>query len=97
MPHWAKNGKQLFFRWYAYQYVVDVQTDGGFATGKPQLLFENSQYEGGGPIRTYDLSCDGQRFLMVKHDPWKTMPATEIVLVQNGFEEIKRLCPIGKE
>jgi hypothetical protein len=77
-------------------WVVDVQTEGGFATGKPRLLFERPGYVMGGPIRDYDLSPDGQRFLMVKLEQRKPTPVTEMILVQNWFEELKRLTPAGK-
>jgi hypothetical protein len=34
---------------------------------------------------------------MVKEEQRKPSPATEMVLVQNWFEELKRLVPIGKK
>ena len=94
-PLWARNGKQLFYRTLNQNqvWVVDVRTDGGFSTSKPRLLFEKPGYIVGGPIRTYDLSMDGQRFLMVKRDQRKPEPVTEMILVQNWFEELKRLVP----
>ena len=96
-PLWARNGKQLFYRWQDQVWVVDVRTDGGFATSKPRLLFENPGYLPSGPIRGYDLSLDGQRFLMAKDERRKTTPVTEMILVQNWFEELKRLVPTGKK
>jgi hypothetical protein len=75
---------------------VDVRADGGFSTGKPRLLFERPGYSLGGPIRGYDLSQDGQRFLMVKYEQSKPTPVTEMILVQNWFEELKRLVPTVK-
>jgi hypothetical protein len=77
-------------------WAVDVQTDGGFSTSKPRLLFERSGHAVGDPTRGYDLSLDGQRFLMVKLDQRKPTPVTEMILVQNWFEELKRLAPTGK-
>jgi Tol biopolymer transport system component len=96
-PLWARNGKQLFYLRGAQMWVVDVRTDGGFATGKPRLLFERPGYSLTAPIRGYDLSLDGQRFLMVKREQRKPMPVTEMTLVQNWFEELKRLVPTGKK
>ena len=49
------------------------------------------------PIRCWDISLDGQRFLMVKVDDRKPQPVTEMILVQNWFEELKRLVPGGKK
>ena len=36
-------------------------------------------------------------FLMVKSEQKKPEPVTEIILVQNWFEELKRLVPDGKK
>ena len=74
-------------------WVVDVRTDGGFTTSKPRLLFEKPGYANGSPLRCWDLSLDGQRFLMVKLEQRKPTPVTELTLVQNWFEELKRLLP----
>ena len=95
-PLWARNGRQLFYRRQDQVWAVDVRTDGGFSTGKPRLLFERPGYSPGIPTRSYDLSQDGQRFLMVKLEQRKPAPVTEMTLVQNWFEELKRLVPAGK-
>ena len=76
--------------------MVDVRTDGGFSASKPRLLFKAQGYVGGGVIRAWDLSPDGKRFLMVKNEERKPQPVTEMILVQNWFEELKRLVPTGK-
>jgi len=96
-PLWARNGKQLFYRSGDQVWAVDIRTDGGFSTGKPRLLFERPGYGSGGPIRSYDLSQDGQRFLMVKLEQRKPTPVTEMILVQNWFEELKQKVPSGKK
>jgi hypothetical protein len=97
-PLWARNGKQLFYRWRDQVWVVDVQNDGGFLASKPRLLFEKPPgYLDTGLIRGYDLSLDGQRFLMVRLEDRKPSPVTEMALVQNWFEALKRLVPAGKK
>jgi len=96
-PLWSRNGKQLFYRRQDQVWGVDVRTDGPFATSKPRLLFEKAGYGIGDPIRSYDLSLDSQRFLMVKDEQRTSAPATEVVLVQNWFEELERLVPTGKK
>ena len=98
-PLWARNGKQLFYRQQNQNkvWVVDVRTDGVFAITKPRLLFDKAGYRSGTPIRTFDLSLDSQRFLMVKLEDRKPAPATEMILVLNWLEELKRLIPTGKK
>jgi serine/threonine-protein kinase len=94
-PLWARNGKQLFYRSRDVRqvWVVDIRTDGGFSPSKPRLVFEKPGYEKAAPFRGWDISHDGQRFLMVKEEEMKPQPVTEMILVQNWFEELKRLCP----
>ncbi|NWG12976.1 MAG: hypothetical protein HXY20_05510 [Acidobacteria bacterium] len=75
---------------------MEVRTDGGFAPGKPRLLFEKPGYVRGDPIRGWDISLDDQRFLMVKMEERKPQPVTEMIVVQNWFEELERLAPAGK-
>jgi dipeptidyl aminopeptidase/acylaminoacyl peptidase len=95
-PLWARNGKQLFYRWQDQVWAVDVRTDTEFNPGKPHLLFEKAGYRIAVPVRSWDISPDGQRFLMVKLEERKPQPVTDMILVQNWFEELKRLCPTGK-
>jgi dipeptidyl aminopeptidase/acylaminoacyl peptidase len=96
-PLWARDGKRLFYRWQDQVWVVDVRTEGRFATSKPRLLFDRPGYGDGFPIRNYDISLDSQRFLMVKLEQREPTPVTEMVLVQNWFEELQRLAPAGKQ
>jgi serine/threonine-protein kinase len=93
-PLWARNGKQLFYRWQDQVWVVDVRTDAGFTPGKPRLLFEKPGYRTMDLSPCWDISLDGQRFLMVKLDDRKPQPVTEMILVQNWLEELKRLVPV---
>jgi Tol biopolymer transport system component len=93
-PRWARNGRELFFRRGATLMAVPVQTDPGFAAGNPAVVFEGSYAtpQGG---RTYDVSRDGQRFLMIKEgaSTGDATPQAQIILIQNWDEELKRLVP----
>ena len=93
-PLWARNGRQLFYRSQDQVWAVDIRTDTGFTPGKPQLLFEKPGYRISTPIRCWDASPDGRRFLMVKLEEREPQPITEIILVQNWLEELKRLVPV---
>ena len=44
----------------------------------------------GNPGRTYDISPDGQRFLMIKDRSFTAAPAG-LIVVQHWVEELKRL------
>jgi hypothetical protein len=47
-------------------------------------------------LPNYDVSPDGQRFLMLKDETQQATTSTQIVVVQNWFEELKRRVPTGK-
>jgi hypothetical protein len=49
--------------------------------------------QGGGSPRSWDLAPDG-RFLMIKLPSAET--SSDIVVVQNWFEELRRLAPPRK-
>ena len=95
-PVWARSGRELFFRQGEKMMAVDVTLVPAFSASRPRLLFEG-RYEVSllvSGMRFYDVSPDGQRFLMVKSDT-PTAPR-QLHLVVNWFEELKRLLPARK-
>ena len=93
---WNPNGRELFYRVGNKLMAVDVETQPTFTAGKPRLLFERSDQAGGGFGSGYDVSPDGQRFLMVKTPVVEGDAVTQINLIQNWFEELKQKVPVGK-
>jgi serine/threonine protein kinase/Tol biopolymer transport system component len=97
-PLWSRNGQELFY----------VAADGGlmavpvrprgtiWSTGVPRKVV-NGRYvtsSNATIARDYDVSADGQRFLLVKQtgaDSTAGLP--QIVVVQHWDEELKRLAP----
>ena len=94
-PLWSPDGTELFY-WdpaTASMMVVPVTLEPTFRAGVATRLFEgNYSFPQAG--RHYDVSSDGQRFLMVK--PGAEDNEAQIVLVQNWFEKLKRLVPTDK-
>jgi serine/threonine-protein kinase len=93
-PLWSKDGNHLYYRQSDAVWAVDIRTDRGLSAGKPYMLFEAPGFTEGIPWRSWDLWRDGNGFLMVKADERILQPATDIILVQNWFEELKRLVPV---
>ncbi len=91
-PLWALNGGQieLFYRNGDRMMVVDITTEASLSVGNPRLLFEGRYWSTAWHLTNYDVSPDGQRFLMVKED---RSAVTQINVVLNWFEELKRLVP----
>ena len=91
-PLWARNGRELFYLDGANLVAVPIKTvRQTLAAGNATKLFE-ARYYSAIPYRTYDVSPDGQRFLMIKDaasGDEKTTPASTVV-VEHWFEELKQ-------
>ncbi len=76
--------------------AVDIATQPNFAAGKARTLFQE-QYLSAFPntFPNYDVSPDGQRFLMLKPGEQAQAAPTQIKVVLNWFEELKRRVPTG--
>jgi hypothetical protein len=94
---WNPNGRELFYRSGDKMMAVDISTQPGFAAGKPRLLFERRYEPPPVPTANYDVSTDGQRFLMVKPSESVEAAPTQINVVLNWFEELKQKVPTGKK
>jgi hypothetical protein len=94
-PQWSRNGKELFYRSGNKMMAVDIATQTGFAAAKPRQLFEGRYMvtSTGWARPNYDVSPDGQRFLMLKPVEPEQAPVTQINVVLNWSEELKRLAP----
>ena len=91
-PLWSPDGSELFYRTSDSVMAVPIQTEPAFEPGSPEKLFTGSYAVRTG--RMYDIHPDGDRFLMIK--PSETTEGgarNDVVLVQNWFEELKRLVP----
>jgi serine/threonine-protein kinase len=91
-PVWAPRGQELFYRNGEAMMVVGIKTEPTFTAGSPVVLF-TGRYTMGGTVVDYDISPDGQRFLMMKAADEEEGQPGQINVVQNWFEELKRLVP----
>lgn len=93
-PRWSPNGRELFYRrGQDAMMVVAFETEPTFKPGIPRELFRGHYYSLFG--HNWDLSPDGNRFLMIKE---AVSAATEaprrIHIVLNWFEELKQRVPV---
>ena len=72
--------------------VVDVSTQGGeISMSTPRILFDQRYAFGSAQtVANFDVSPDGQRFLMVKDDS----ASGRLNIVLNWFEELKARVPV---
>jgi serine/threonine-protein kinase len=95
-PVWARNGRELFYRNGDKMMAAGVEFKPTFTAARPKLLFEG-HYVPSAPsfLANYDVSPDGQRFLMVKGSEQESV-ATQVNVVLNWSDELRRLAPAGK-
>jgi len=95
-PCWRGDGRELFF--CAGDSILAVDVDPGDGTnphlGSPQLLFEReSQARSpsfGSFPSVFDVSADGQRFVVYVAEESNDQPPPQAVVAQNWFEEFRR-------
>ena len=96
-PLWSRNGRELFFGGLdgRQMFAVPVQSGTTLVAGRPQVLFEARHDRASGGSRTYDIAPDGRFIDHFRSGQAETGSGTapDLILVQNWFEELKRLVP----
>jgi serine/threonine-protein kinase len=97
-PAWSHDGRELFYTTTGTlggqasttkMMVIPTTLGPTFVAGSPRLLFEG-RYGATAIVRPYDVSRDGQRFLMVKQNDRAPLVASQMIFVQNWFDELKQ-------
>ena len=92
-PMWSRSGRELFFVDPDDRLTsVEVDAAAGFRATTPRMIVKRSYFEPTG-VRSYDVSPDGRRFLMIKTATGPEGARTQLVVVLNWSEELKRLVP----
>jgi eukaryotic-like serine/threonine-protein kinase len=86
-PMWDRHGRELYYQNGRKLMAASLRTQPTFAAARPRLLF-TGPYVWGANI---DVAPDG-RFIMIESGPSQA-PPTQITLVQNWLEELKRRVP----
>ena len=86
-PLWSRDGREIFYRRGDGLIAVSVSTGSALVIGPARPLFEG-RFE---PIdwgeRNYDVSPDGQRFLMIRSESGRG--EAEIRVVMNWLDELR--------
>jgi len=96
-PAWNPNGRELFYRSGDKMMAVDIATQPGFTVGKPRALFAGWYEATPATFSNYDVTPDGQRFLMLKRNEQEASAPTQINVVLNWFEDLKRRVPTNRK
>ena len=92
-PQWSRDGTELFYQSVDGKQLlaVAVRKGGGLSFGEPRVLFEGAYLVSWDFGPTYAVSPDGRRFLMTRNPNLYPLRASELVVVQNWYEEVRRL------
>ncbi len=98
-PRWRQDGSELFYfvphgPEAGAVMAVTVEPGSRLQAAAPRRLFEGS-YVGLPARQSFDVSSDGQRFLMIRKVAGTALPAQRprVVVVQNWFTELEQLVP----
>jgi hypothetical protein len=96
-PLWSPTGRELFYLDVGRRLMsVPVQTEPTFSAGNPTVILERVRVIT--PGRSYDVSRDGQRFLVIKEPASASQSGSirHLDVVLNWTEELTRLMPRAK-
>ena len=94
-PCWSPDGRELFYEergaGSSAMMRVQVSATNPPAFGAAGRLFDISEYAHMDPVRSFDISADGRKFLLVRQDDPRHAPLPpRIHLVLNWTDEVKR-------
>jgi len=95
---WSPDGRELFYVSImdGRLMAVDVRTSGGFTAGIPRVVIDGGFFVVFGQGRSYDISPDGKRFLVIEAsgtDTSDTSKSNGLTVVLNWGEELARRAP----
>jgi serine/threonine-protein kinase len=96
-PIWASNGREILYRSFGpeeQQFLsASINSLSPFRTDTPRVMFKAApgEYDGTVPARAWDISADGQRFLMLRNRESTDKAVTTLHVVLNWTEELTRL------
>ena len=96
-PVWAPNGRELLYRGFGENggvFSATISSLSPFRVDPPRRVVElnSNEYDSTSPIRSWNVSPDGQRFLASRFER-TGQPITTLQLVLNWGEELRRLVP----
>ena len=89
-PIW-RTQNEIYFRYEDQMLMARIRVEPELTVERPEVLFEGPYLDSGvGPFAGYDVTPDGERFLMMKK---ATADEAPITIVLNWFEDLKQRVP----
>ena len=94
-PAWTRGGRELVYvDGSGRLMVVSIERSGGEVHAVSRTTIATRGYANPVPWRSYDVSADGQRFLVIRQDDdGKDAAPIQFTVVQNWVDELRRLLP----
>ncbi len=87
---WSRDGKELFYVEGGTLVAVSVSSGSSFSVGSATRLFEHAGLRPGANYPSYDVSADGQRFILAEPvGEAAEAPEPSIRVVMNWYEEFR--------
>jgi len=94
-PVWSADGTELFYRSGEWMFAVPIEAGDELVVGSPVALFQGTfKVEPLGGNQLYDVSADGQRFLMIDEGDAPRGP-DRLHLVLDFASELTSSAPPG--
>jgi len=91
-PKWRADEREMFYLEGTRMMAVPVDTTRGLTIGTPRALFDHQGFAWSDvDLTRYDVTTDGQRFLIVEPEPRELAPLQIVVAPQFGAEMRTRL------
>ena len=95
-PLWRRDGRQLYYRAGDQMMVVDISYGPSLKASKPRVLWKGQYLAGAGSScgmagptsANYDVTPDGERFLMIE-DASATAESERLRVISNWVMELK--------
>ena len=71
---WSRDGREIFYTDGDRMMVAPVEIEPSFSAGAPRELFRFDFDRRPTPVRDYDVSADGKRFMMSRRPPEEPVP-----------------------
>ena len=84
---WARSGRELFYKGERELMVVPITPGAAFVAGTPRPLFDLSGFRSARNRPQFDVSPDGQRFLMIREP--SDEETGKVVYVEHWFPELR--------
>jgi serine/threonine-protein kinase len=87
-PVWSSTGRELFYiNGRSEMAVAETPAGPTFSVGKQRSLFSVSPFSRTGPVPSYSLSPDNQRFLMVREG--EATQQSELIVAEHWLEGLR--------